>query len=172
MDFHTWNTFADIWIPCQHRIHWEVVFFFFFEDKMSNNYVLRPYGIPSTDFDQMKSEFHGTKLYLKTVKSWRPLKSTVRLMHTFISVTTFKRRWPAAWENPLVGLQREHNVPAQKDSGLTCHSIWYKCFDQPGKWTVFFSPHSQSWNHRLHLANILTAEAANNCLHSETENQT
>ena len=42
---------------------------FFFEDKMFNNYVLRPYGIPSIDFDQLKSEFHGTKLYLKTVKS-------------------------------------------------------------------------------------------------------
>ena len=33
MDFHTWNTFADIWIPCQHRIHWEVVFFFFLKIK-------------------------------------------------------------------------------------------------------------------------------------------
>lgn len=99
-------------------------------------------------------------------KLWNPdvpLKSMVWLMHTFISITTFKRRWPAVWENPLVGLWLEHNVAAQRGSGLACQGIWCKCFDQPGKWTVFFS-YSQSWNCRLHLANILTGEAANNCL--------
>ena len=55
--------------PAQNTLRSSSFFFFFLEDKMFNNYVLRPYGIPSTDLDQLKSEFHGTKLYLKTVKS-------------------------------------------------------------------------------------------------------
>ena len=140
MDFHTWNTFADIWIPRQHRIHWEVVvFFFFLKIKCST--------ITSLDLMEFRAQilinWNLNSMGLNCIwKLWNPdvLWRARSGLCTHLFVTTFKRRWPAAWENPLVGLQREHNVPAQKDSGLACHSIWYKCFDQPGKRTVFFSP--------------------------------
>lgn len=138
---------------------------------MFNNCVLRPDRILNTDFDQPKSGFHGTTLYLKhceiLTSLWRAWSG---LGTHFFSVTTLRRRWHAAWENPLVWLWCEHNVPAQKVVGHACQGIWGKGFDQLGRWTVFLSS-SQPWNHRLLLANILTGEAANNCLHPEAENQ-
>lgn len=139
---HTWNRTLEIhlqtfWFPCQHGIHWQVVGF---EDKMFNNCVLRPCGIPSIDFDQLSLNFMGLKHLWKL---WNPdiaLKNRVWFMHAFISFTTVKRRRPAA--HALI--KKPMNTPKQRGAVLTRQSIICKCFDQPGKWTAF-SASSQSF---------------------------
>ena len=109
---HSKDIYRLLRIPWQHRIHREVVVF---EDIMFDNCVLRPDGIPKHGFWSTESEFRGALQYLKTVKSWCPLKSTAWLMYTFISITTCKRRWPAAhaWRKQAGTPLWEHIVPSR-----------------------------------------------------------
>lgn len=102
------HIFRHFWTSCQHRIHWEAVIL---EDKMFNNCVFWPSGIPIIRFDQLSLNSMGLNRMWENVKSWYHFEEYgLVYAHIYFSMT-FNRRGPVAqayWGNPAPETRLEH----------------------------------------------------------------
>lgn len=121
---YIYRLFSILW---QHRIHREVVVF---EDKMFNNCVLRPDGIPSVDLDQLSLNSVGLN---RIWKVWNPdvlwRASSGLCTHLFpLQHVEEGGRPPVPGEKGAGACPpREHTVPSTDRHGTRMQMLWSTC---------------------------------------------